>query len=176
MKFTNLVYALVFIIPSLIGLSQVFNTEDKPTVPNSENVVWNSIQNIENLNHEKFTVVDVYTDWCRVCQVMDEKTFSDPDFMSYLTENYNLVKFNAEEKTKLMFKGKSFEYKSNGKRGYNALAAELCKGKLAYPSFVVLDQELQVVDVLRGFKNVEKFKADLERARFADTANVISKD
>jgi len=166
MKWTNLIYVLVFIVPSFLGLNSIINNSPSNTIVDGE-IVWHRIQDIENLDEQKFTLVDVYTDWCKVCKVMDEKTLSDSEFSSYLVTNYNLVKFNAEEKSQLKFKGKTFEYKSNGKRGYNTLAAELCGGKLAYPSFVVLDNNLEVQEVIRGFRNVEKFKAELDKATVA---------
>jgi len=176
MKISNLIYVFIFLVPGTLGIYQTMSKGERIEDGMPIKLVWHHIQDIESLSNDKFTIVDVYTDWCKVCKVMDEKTMADHEFSSYLADNYNMIKFNAEEKATLKFKGKSYKYTANGKRGYNALAAELCQGKLAYPSFVILDQDLEVVDVMRGFKNVEKFRADLDRVMFAATQTAFSKE
>jgi len=174
MKNLNLVYVLLFALSTLVTTQSCYNeanaTKTAVSPIESTNLEWHSIKDIESLKNSsnKGVIVDVYTDWCKWCKVMDDKTFSDPDMIKYLNENFHMVKFNAEEKTSLKFKGKSFDYTKGGRRGYNALAAELCKGKLSYPSFVVLDTELNTLKVLRGFKNADQFRGDLDRALFAN--------
>ena len=31
--------------------------------------------------------MDVYTDWCGPCKLLDKNTFHDPEFVKYITEN-----------------------------------------------------------------------------------------
>jgi len=146
--------------------SNVPNVET--TTANNENtLVWHSIDQIEKLQAQnpketKKVIVDVYTNWCRWCQVMDQKTFTDAALIKYLNENYYMVKFNAEIKDELTFKGKKYAYQGNGKKGFNTLAAELTQGKLSYPSFVVLDEQLNTLQVTRGYKDAQQFKQALE--------------
>ena len=171
----NLIYVLFIAISTIISTQSCINEANASKVSKtavspieSTNLRWHSIKDIESLtDSKKGVIVDVYTDWCKWCKVMDKETFADPDMIAYLNENFHLVKFNAEEKSTLNFKGQSFNYTKGGKRGYNALAAKLCQDKLSYPSFVVLDSDLNTLDVLRGFKKAEQFKGDLERALFA---------
>ena len=40
--------------------------------------------------------MDVYTDWCGPCKLLDKKTFHNKDVVSYVNKNYYAVKFNAE--------------------------------------------------------------------------------
>jgi len=140
---------------------------ESATAKNENTLVWHSIDQIEKLQTEqpvkaKKVIVDVYTDWCRWCKVMDQKTFTDPALIAYLNENYHMVKFNAELKEELTFKGKKYTYKGNGLKGFNTLAAELTQGKLSYPSFVILDEQLNTLQVTRGYKNAQQFKQTLE--------------
>jgi len=125
---------------------------------------WYSIEQLEKLqaNEPKKVIVDVYTNWCRWCKVMDQKTFTDATLIEYLNENYYMVKFNAEIKTDVTFKGKKYNYISKGRGGYNTLAAELVKGRLSYPSFVVLDEGLNHLKITQGYKNAPQFKEALE--------------
>ena len=40
--------------------------------------------------------MDVYTDWCGPCKLLDKKTFADSDVIAFVNENYYAVKFNGE--------------------------------------------------------------------------------
>lgn len=130
----------------------------------SGELFWHDIKQIENLQktNPKPIIVDVYTDWCKWCKVMDQKTFSNPELIEYLNANYHMVKFNAETKSALNFKGESYNFVQNGRKGYNTLATKLCNGKLSYPSFVVLDTDLNTAQVINGFKDADAFKSLLE--------------
>ena len=125
---------------------------------------WHKIQNIEQLQKEtpKKVLVDVYTDWCRWCKVMDQKTFTDPGLKAYLQKEYHLVKLNGEEPATINFKGQDFSFVKGGRKGYNQLAATLLNGNLAYPSFVVLNENLEVQEVIRGFKDAAAFQTALK--------------
>jgi tetratricopeptide (TPR) repeat protein len=46
----------------------------------------------------KLLLVDVYTDWCGWCKVMDQKTYTDPYVAKFLNENFVCIKLNAEDK------------------------------------------------------------------------------
>ena len=113
---------------------------------------------------QKKILVDVYTDWCKWCKVMDEKTFSDPEVSRFLEENFHLVKFNAEQKEAIKFNGKKFSFKSNGRRGYHEFAADALNGQLAYPSLVVYDSQLNKLEVIRGYKKAHELIGILKSA------------
>lgn len=141
--------------------AKVIKTESAKT---TNALKWHSINEVEQLQtkNPKKVIVDVYTNWCRWCKVMDEKTFTDETLVQYLNENYYMVKFNAEQKEEATFKGKKYAFQSKGIKGYNSLAAELTQGKLSYPSFVVLDEKLNTMQVTRGYKDAPQFKQALE--------------
>ena len=40
--------------------------------------------------------MDVYTDWCGPCKLLDRNTFSNKKVINFINENYYAVKFNAE--------------------------------------------------------------------------------
>ena len=44
----------------------------------------------------KKILMDVYTDWCGPCKLMDKKTFQNHDVATYVSKHYYAVKFNAE--------------------------------------------------------------------------------
>jgi len=132
-------------------------------VASTEVLQWKTISDLSELQNgdPKKVIVDVYTDWCKWCKVMDEKTFSDPELINYLNANYHLVKLNAETKKVLSFNGKDYDFVKQGKRGYNELAAELLGSRMSYPSFVVLDESFNKINLIKGFKDAKAFKQAL---------------
>ena len=49
------------------------------------------------IKENKILMVDVYTDWCYWCKVMDRETFSDSAVIQKLNSNFVTVKLNPEK-------------------------------------------------------------------------------
>lgn len=110
-----------------------------------------------NKKDPKKIFIDVYTDWCGWCKVMDKNTFNHPVIAKYLNENFYNVKLNAEQKEDITFNEQTFKYVPSGKKGYHELAAALLNGKLSYPTVVFLDEELRMIQPLPGYQKPEQF-------------------
>jgi thioredoxin-related protein len=106
---------------------------------------------------KKKIFIDVYTDWCGWCKVMDRNTFNDPNVSKILNEDYYPVKFNAEQREDVMFKGQAFKFVASGTSGYHQLAATLLNNQLSYPTVVFLDEEFNGITPLAGYKKPEEF-------------------
>ena len=136
-----------------------FTEESNPSLSpvNAKTHTWTDISTASTRakkDHKKI-LVDVYTDWCKWCKVMDKETFENAVVSNIISTNFHLAKLNAEQKEIIEFKGKKYTFSKNGRRGYHELAAQLLEGQLAYPSLVVLDSELNTLEVIRGFKSPE---------------------
>ena len=118
----------------------------------------NTIENKEG----KLFVVDLYTDWCGWCKVMDKKTFTDPSVIKYLDKNFHAIKFNAEQKETVTFDGRRYNWIKSGRNGINTLAKEWLGRTLSYPSYVFLNQDKKPIKVTRGYMPPEKFIEELE--------------
>ncbi|MEK7254545.1 MAG: DUF255 domain-containing protein [Bacteroidota bacterium] len=103
-------------------------------------------------------MVDVYTDWCGWCKRMDAATFQKEEIAKYVNEHYYAVKFNAEQKDDIEFKGKTYKFVKQGMRGYHELAAEITRGRLSYPTVVFLDENLEVIQPIPGYKEPLEFE------------------
>ena len=102
-------------------------------------------------------VVDVYTEWCGWCKKMDAQTFHNPEIANYVNEKYYAIKFDAEYRETITLNGKDYNYVRNGNKGYNELAAYILRGKLSYPSIVFLDEKLEVIQPIPGFRDPVTF-------------------
>ncbi len=107
------------------------------------------------LTHKKI-YIDVYTDWCGWCKVMDRETFKDPYIVDFMNKNYISVKFNAESKDDIVFKNRVFSYIKTS--GYHEFAGAIMRGKLSYPTSVFLDEELNLIQPLPGYLKPEDFE------------------
>jgi len=109
-----------------------------------------------NKTNKKKIFVDMYTDWCGWGKRMDKTTFADKRVAAYLNKHYYPVKFDAEQKEEIQFKGHTFAYKDYGRRGYHELALALLDGKLSYPTSVFLTEDFVVDQRLPGYLDADK--------------------
>lgn len=102
--------------------------------------------------------IDVFTDWCGWCKVMDKNTFPDPQIARIMNENFYPVKLNAEQTADVVFRGTTFKFIAQGNRGYHQLAAALLNNQMSYPNFVFLDEEFRIIPVYQGYTSVPGYK------------------
>lgn len=151
----------------LLALLVLGCEERTKTVIPDGSLKWYSIEEVGKLKNteNKLYMIDVYTDWCGWCKVMDRETFSNPVVVDYLNKNFIAVKFDAEQKTSIQFNGKTYRWQALGRNGINELALELLNGQMSYPSIVYLDKDRKPITVTKGFKNPEQFLEELKRIK-----------
>ena len=129
------------------------------TLPAFSQVKWYSFEEAVELNKDeprKF-MIDVYTDWCGWCKVMDKNTFNNDTVAAYLNKKYYPVKLNAEQKDSIMYEGHAYKYVASGARGVHEFAYALLGGNMSYPSIVFLDENLQGLTVEKGYIKAQRF-------------------
>ena len=67
--------------------------------------------NTEINNNGKKMIIDLYTDWCGWCKVMDRNTFTDSNVISHINENFVAIKFDAEYENSVTFNNNSYKEK-----------------------------------------------------------------
>ncbi len=103
----------------------------------------------------KKIMMDVYTNWCGPCKLLDKNTFTNADLVSYVNENYYAVKFNAEGDSVIQYKESEFSNpqfdpaKAN-KRNYPHEFTQYM-GIRGYPSIVFLDEEANFIMPVTGY-------------------------
>ncbi|GJM31718.1 MAG: hypothetical protein DHS20C18_07190 [Saprospiraceae bacterium] len=106
--------------------------------------------------------IDVYTDWCGWCKVMDRKTFSQTEVAEYMNKHFYNVKLNAEKEGKITFEGKEYALVDGGKRNIHTFAYALLDGRLSYPSYVYLNEDMERIQISKGFKEAAPFMEELK--------------
>jgi len=136
------------------------STSSKVNYPSSaEKLHWLTIEEAQTLNkHEpKDMIVDVYTQWCGPCKMMDRMTFSDPNVIKTVHENYYAVKFDAESSESIKFGDKEYgnpNHNPNTPKNRRNSPHEFSKflAVRGYPSLVVIDPNLNIKKSIVGFK------------------------
>src|SRR5688572_27861029 len=98
---------------ALLCVALVFVSEDtRGQETASATVNWMTFEEaVEKSKTEKRKIfIDVYTDWCGWCKVMDKQTFAVPAVAKLLNEKYYAVKFNAEQREDVFFRGTTFRF------------------------------------------------------------------
>jgi thioredoxin-related protein len=140
-------YTLPFIILFCICTTKI--------VAQTESIHWYTIAEAEQLmkKEKRKIIVDVYTDWCGWCKQMDRTTFADPTTIKVVNQYYYAVKLNAEQKTDIVFNGKTYKYISSGQGGYNEFAAQLLNGQMGYPTIAFLDENFALIQAIQGYRD-----------------------
>jgi len=146
-------------ICALMGVLLIAAMAGIPETSEGVAVKWMTFEEaIQKAKTEKRPVfIDVYTDWCGWCKVMDKNTFNDPQVSRLLNEKFYAVKFNAEQREDVVFDGHTFKFIPSGRSGYHELAAALLNNQLSYPTVVFLDEEFKMIQPLAGYRKAPEF-------------------
>ena len=108
----------------------------------------------------KMVFIDVYTDWCGWCKRMDASTFSNPVIARYMNEHFYAVKFDAERQDTVTFQGHEFysAMRPDGRPASHQLAKALLRGKMSYPSYVIMNEQMQIIQVIGGYQEAKQFE------------------
>ncbi|MEJ2163586.1 MAG: thioredoxin family protein [Robiginitalea sp.] len=148
-------------IALLLCISSIPELQAQEVELQAQEVAWMSwdeaVQKATKDTSPKKIFVDVYTDWCGWCKKMDKDTFQDPEVAAYMSENFYMVKLDAEQKDPIEFRGNSYTFVPSGRRGYHQLAAALLQGQMSYPTVVFLDEGLNMLSPVPGYQKPDAF-------------------
>lgn len=110
--------------------------------------------------------IDVYTNWCPPCKMLDQNTFTDPKLAQYINANYYAVKFNAEGNESVAYLGKTYTNpnfdSTKSVSGRNSLHQFAMYLKVqAYPSMVVIDANNKISSNIMGYQTAEQLLTQL---------------
>lgn len=110
--------------------------------------------------------MDVYTDWCGPCKMLDKNTFHDKAVVEYITTNYYAVKFNAEGNSQINYNGKKYinpGYDANRKGRNSTHDFGLFLKIQGYPTMVVFNAKGEIANNLIGYRTAEELLPELKK-------------
>lgn len=114
----------------------------------------------------KKIMMDVYTNWCGPCKMLDKNTFQNPDVAKYVNDNYYAVKFDAEGNEVVNYKGNTYNNKgyradmANRRNSVHGLTHALQVN--AYPTVVFFDENGDLIFPLRGYQQPQQLELYLK--------------
>ncbi len=131
-------------------------------VPKSEHVKWMNISDAQaNLQIEKKPMlIDLYTDWCGWCKVMDKKTYSNKNVAGYLQEKFYAVRVNAETREKIKWNEKVYSFNSAYRA--NDFAVYITKGHLEFPTTIIIPADGSEPQAIPGYLETKDLEAILK--------------
>lgn len=135
---------------------------------NAQQINWLTFEEalaLQSKNPKKI-MMDVYTNWCGPCKMLDRNTFQNPDVAKYVNDNYYAVKFNAEGNEVIKYKDQSFDNKgykpemANRRNSVHALTLALQVN--AFPTVVFFDENGDMIFPLRGYQTPQQIELYLK--------------
>jgi thioredoxin-related protein len=116
-------------------------------------LTWEEAQKRMAVSPKK-VYVDIYTDWCGWCKVMEKKTFTNKHVIKYINDNFYAIRFNSEKDDNITFKGKLYTIKN----GFNELAVELMRGAMSYPTSIFFEENFANPQPVPGYLDIKNIQ------------------
>ena len=136
----------------------------------AQNLKTYSFEEVDSLQLQepKPLFIDIYTDWCRYCVLMDERTYADTEVIEILNDQFYFIKLNAESKDSIFFNGHTFRYIPNGiKTGTHELARALgsINNVLSYPTFTIMNKDREIIGQHNSYLTAKQLLTILKAAK-----------
>ncbi|GAA4977873.1 thioredoxin family protein [Algibacter aquimarinus] len=148
----------------------------------AQEINWVSLDEAIELQKKnpKKIMMDVYTNWCGPCKMLDRNTFQNTDVAKYVNENYYAVKFNAEGNDKVTYKGKIYSnpnYNPELKNRRNS-PHELSRyfQVQAYPTIVFMDEKAELIAPIRGYQTPPQLELYLKMFKKDEHKKISSQE
>ncbi len=127
----------------------------------------------------KKIMMDVYTDWCGPCKMLDKNTFQNKDVAEYVNKHYYAVKFDAENGEELTFKDKKytnpgFVAGKTGRKSSHQFVQAL--GITGYPTMIFFDEKTDMIMPLVGYYTATQIEIYLKLFATNDYKTVNTKE
>jgi len=130
-------YIALLSVVAIVSLG--FTNSTQKDVAKVNWLTWEEAAKLNETTPKKI-FVDVYTDWCGWCKVMDKK-----------------IEFNGQSFT-------FHEVEGSRRGGIHMLAYSLLEGKMSYPTVVTLNERFERIAISPGYKEAPMMYTELQFA------------
>ena len=148
---------IFFLLVILLTCTSAIN---KPVY--KEEINWLTLEEAQKRyeNEPRPVIIDLYTNWCYWCKVMDKKTYSNKNVVAYINKNFYAVKVNAETKETIEWKNKNYFYNPQNKM--NDFALYVTNGQLGFPTTIIFSQLQMEPAAIPGFMTPKEIESILK--------------
>tara|TARA_B100000941_G_scaffold290567_1_gene273602 strand:+ start:2067 stop:2603 length:537 start_codon:yes stop_codon:yes gene_type:complete len=147
----------------------------------AQSIKWISLN--EALDAQKVVpkkiIMDIYTEWCGPCKMMDKNTFRNRDVLNYINKNFYAVKFNGEGNEKITFFDQEFTNPEfiESRKGRNS-THQLTKFLQVdvYPTIIFFSEEGDPIIPVKGYLNPREIELYLKLIKQGDYFSFRSED
>jgi len=111
----------------------------------------------------KILLVDVYTEWCGWCKVMDRETYADKSVIALLNKDFICVKFNPEIANDSLV----FETAVVDNRALHSFLFDRRSSGYPTTTFWLNPNKQEKLEVVAGYLDVDRFTALLNQVKEA---------
>lgn len=124
-----------------------------------ESVQYYTIDQIEQATkkNRKKVLIEVFTQWSDGFRQLEREALNQHQIVSYLNSKFLTVKFDAETRADVNYRNRTYRYVSQSGVGFNELASELLQGQMVYPTFVFLDENMNLIQTIQ-YRSPEQFE------------------
>ena len=148
----------------------------------AQEIKWVSLEEALALQKKtpKKIMMDVYTNWCGPCKLLDKKTFQNPDVANYVNKHFYAVKFNGEGNEAITYKEKQFANpgydvsRANSRNSVHELARYLQVN--AYPTIVFMDEKSEVIAPIKGYQTLPQLELYLKMFNQDDHKKITTQE
>lgn len=151
-------------------------------IAQSQEINWMSFEEAlaAQKKDPKKIMMDVYTNWCGPCKMLDKNTFHNKDVVNYVNQHFYAVKFNAEGNDTVAFNGKTYanpgfkEELKNRRNSVHELTRAL--GVRAYPTIVYFDEEGKTIQPIKGYMKPQQIELYLKLFQSDDYKSITTQE
>ncbi len=111
------------------------------------------------LKKKKILLIDVYTDWCGWCKVMDRETYAKKEIYDAINADFVAVKFNPEKRDVM------YTYKDSTYNGMQLMAIIGQNRINGYPATLFINPVTNQTALHMGYINPQQFNQILAEVK-----------
>ncbi|TYB79199.1 thioredoxin family protein [Bizionia myxarmorum] len=142
----------------------------------AQEINWLTLEEAVKLQKKnpKKIMMDMYTNWCGPCKMLDKNTFQNKDVADYVNKYFYAVKFNAEGNDVVNFNGKTYTNpnynpaKANNRNSGHELARYF--SVRSYPTIIYLAEDGSLLAPVIGYQTPQQLELYLKLFKNNDHA------